>query len=349
MQSGQVFKKASGAWAYRYYGPDGRRQVGSFQTKGEARAALNEALRGVNAAPEPPTLTALVDEYLEQHVAEENTLVTLGYWLKHATDAFGPVRVDRLTMPQVKSWRRQLGPSAHHYHGALKQVLAHALVAGYVSENVATQVPNPAPKRAEVQTFGSWDEVEAVAADLLPRHRAIPVFAAGTGLRPEEWIALERRDVDRERRLVGVNRVFTDGRVKPTGKTPRSVPRLVPLTERALAALEELPVRLDTPLLFPGLHGGHLNLHNWRAKHWKPALRAAGLEYRTPYALRHTFASFAIAAKVPLFELARFMGTSVGQIEATYGHLLPDAHERARAALDAFGDAADVVVEGRER
>jgi integrase len=341
MQTGQVFKKASGAWAYRYYGPEGRRQVGGFQTKGEARAGLNDALRGVRSTVEPPTLAALVDEYLEQHIAEENTIVTLRYWLKHATETFGSVQVDRLTMPQVKAWRRQLGPSVHHYHAALRQVLNHAVGAGYVAENVATLVENPNPKRAEVHTFASWKEVEAVAAELLPRHRAIPIFAAGTGLRPEEWIGLERRDVDRERRLVGVNRVYTDGRVKLTGKTPRSVPRLVPLTERTLAALDAMPVRLDTPLLVPGLHGGHLNLHNFRAKHWKPARRAAGLEYRTPYALRHTFASFAIAAKVPLFELARFMGTSVGQIEATYGHLLPDAYDRTRAALDAFDLARD--------
>jgi len=30
------------------------------------------------------------------------------------------------------------------------------------------------------------------------------------------------------------------------------------------------------------------------------------------------------------------MGTSVEQIEKTYGHLLPDSLERGRSALDAF-------------
>jgi integrase len=62
----------------------------------------------------------------------------------------------------------------------------------------------------------------------------------------------------------------------------------------------------------------------------------AFLEHRSPYALRHTFASFSIAAGVPLFELSRYMGTSVEQIGRTYGHLLPDSLERARTALDSF-------------
>jgi hypothetical protein len=39
---------------------------------------------------------------------------------------------------------------------------------------------------------------------------------------------------------------------------------------------------------------------------------------------------------VSLFELARFMGTSVDQIDKTYGHLLPDSLDRTRSALDAF-------------
>jgi integrase len=52
--------------------------------------------------------------------------------------------------------------------------------------------------------------------------------------------------------------------------------------------------------------------------------------------LRHTFATLMIAAGVSIFELARFMGTSVDEIDKTYGHLLPDAHKRARSALDSF-------------
>ena len=64
--------------------------------------------------------------------------------------------------------------------------------------------------------------------------------------------------------------------------------------------------------------------------------QATGLEHRTPYALRHTYASLSIAAGVSLFELSRLMGTSPAMLDKTYGHMLPDALDRARTALDAF-------------
>jgi integrase len=61
-----------------------------------------------------------------------------------------------------------------------------------------------------------------------------------------------------------------------------------------------------------------------------------GHSTHSPYALRHTYASWAIAAGIGLFELSRLMGTSVEQIDRTYGHLLPDSLDRARVARDAF-------------
>ena len=57
-------------------------------------------------------------------------------------------------------------------------------------------------------------------------------------------------------------------------------------------------------------------------------------------ALPHLIASFSIAAGVSLFELDRFMSTSVDQIDKTDGHLLPDSIDRTRSALDTYLSSA---------
>jgi integrase/recombinase XerD len=131
-----------------------------------------------------------------------------------------------------------------------------------------------------------------------------------------------------------VQRKFANGVLGPYPKTHRSR-RRVPLTSRAVSALESLAPRLDTPLVFPAAGGGHIHLDTWRTREWYPALDAAGVERRGPYCMRHTFATEALAGSVSIFELGRLMGTSVAMIDQRYGHLTRDSEASIRARLDA--------------
>ena len=149
------------------------------------------------------------------------------------------------------------------------------------------------------------------------------VFAAATGLRPSELFALEQGDVDRAAGVVQVRRAYANGRVKQT-KT-RLSRRAVPLQAIALEALDQLPLRDDSPLLFPNTRGGHLDFRNFNRRHWKPVQKGVGIEpLRDLYDLRHTYATFALRAGVPVFALSRFMGTSIAMIDLHYGHLAVD-------------------------
>ena len=183
----------------------------------------------------------------------------------------------------------------------------------------------------------SPDDVERIAVELGPTYGPVIRFAAATGMRPEEWIAIERQDIDRACSVVRVARTFVEGRAKLYGKTAGSV-REVPLSSRALAALDSLPPRVDTRLVFPGPRRNHLNLRNFRRREWYPALDAAGVERQRIYDLRSTFASQALAAGVSVFELARIMGTSVRMIERHYGALLQGSGEAIRGRLDRYLD-----------
>jgi integrase len=136
------------------------------------------------------------------------------------------------------------------------------------------------------RAFATPADVESVADELAAEYRLIPILAAWTGLRPEEWLALERGDIDRKAKAVtrpaclhGRQRqaVREAGGVAQSRSAPRSRPRGVGGGSIS---------RIDTPRLFSRQRGGALDLH--------------------------------------------WMGTSVEQIDRTYGHLLPDSLERAR-------------------
>ena len=352
-QSGGATKIGK-AWRASWYDEDGKRRTKSgFATKTAAKAyALEKAdrvrkIRSGDLAGDgerPRTVGELIDVFLEKHGSrvDPGTTRKLAYHLKAVRETFGGRRPDDLRRVELEDWRDQLKPGTRHdTFRSFRQTLSWGLKRGLLEHNATDAIANPKPKqheRRDVHPFEDWAELEKVVAELDVRYQAIPIFAAATGMRPEEWIGLHRADIDRQARVAHVRRRFTGGLEKPGTKTGGE--RVVPLTQRALAALDMLPHRIDTPILFPAPRGGYLDLEKWRWREWTPALRAAGVPHRRVNDLRHTFATWAIMAGVPTLTLGQVMGTSTAQLEDTYVRWLKSTADRVRTILDTADAAA---------
>lgn len=354
VQRGSVRKRDT-SWQARYYDDEGRRRyVGGFPTRTAALGWLDSKTKDVAALrrgeilpvrDRPQTVDDLLDLFLDKHgrKVEASTKRNLTTQLRKARREFGDRHPDGLQRIELDDWRETLPPGSRHgVFRAFRQALSWGKERGLVERNASVGIKNPKRKRYErrpVHPFESWEQVDAVADELDVRYRAIPIVLVGTGLRPEELFGLHRADLDREGGKLHVRRRYTGGELKEGGKTPGSV-RAVPLRRVVLDALDTMAPRIDTPILFPAARGGYIDIEKFRYRAWAPALKAAGVGHRRINDCRHTFATWTIEAnRIPLWQLATIMGTSVVQLEDTYARWLDRTDDQIRAALDAY-DAA---------
>jgi integrase len=117
----------------------------------------------------------------------------LRWLLGKATAVLGPVRLADLSAKDVYAWRQTV-PEGHRFEAtqAIRQVLRRAVEWEWLSDNPAKHVPNPQRRAKEKRPFESWEEIEAVAAQLRPVYGPMVAFAAATGLRPSELFGRRR-------------------------------------------------------------------------------------------------------------------------------------------------------------
>lgn len=324
----------------------------TFPTKSELddekRRLLDQERRRRYGIPEPQgpiTFADLADRFLDQYPYSAQSKTTLTHNLKHARAAFGDVLVRELRPETIGAWlaRLTLAPTTkRHVLAAFRQTLAAGVDWRYLDGNPAARVKAAGSRTDDKHPFESWAEVHAVADAIAAAYRSLVIFACATGLRPQEWLAIEWRDVDTTARTLRVLRTVQDGDiVELTAKTKGSL-RTVQLQQVAVDALDALPTPLRGGLIFPGDDGKRIDLHVWRRDVWTAALTKAELEYRAPKQMRHTFATLALAAGAELAWVSGQLGhKSVRTTLDHYARFLPIVDERNVALLDAFTAAAD--------
>ena len=277
LTQGSTYQEAGGTIGIRWPEAGGRPQRGGFRNATEARRWFRD-----NIAPtlgRGPSSAILYAAFCDLYVVRwspgkaTRTVATLTERLAPSQAQFGNWRLAELeaAVDDVVAWRATLPTEHARYKAtrAMRQVLNGAVRWKYIASNPAQDFgANRQPRPKEVDPF-TVAEIDALAEELGPRYGPLVVFAAETGLRANEWIALERRDLDRRHHEVIVRHRVTDGEHYADPKTDRHV---VPLTPRAEAALDQLPARIDTQLVFPAAEGGYLNLDNWRRREWAPGI-----------------------------------------------------------------------------
>ena len=360
VQRASVRRLPSGRWQLRYYDNDGvRRSGGVFRTKSAAykhfRDVIEPRLLGEPERPAELTLAEFADLYLERHAAIVRSR-TIRDLRRAARLRDPPLR--RRAAARVRAHERRVRrlaarlPARSRYGdhvGAAADARRRRPLGLHGREPGEARGPNPQPSPRPVRAY-TLAELDALAAELSERYRPLSAFAAATGLRPQEWAALERRDVDRRSGVLTVRRTVSDGEIVELGKTsePPTGAAYPPRARRARRAPG--PARHAAPVPAPA--DGLLNLDNFRRREWRAAVEASGVAKPARiYDLRSTFASNALAAGVTVFELARVMGTSVAMIERHYGTLLDGAHAGIAGRLDALEaelvEAAESEAEGK--
>ncbi len=172
--------------------------------------------------------------------------------------------------------------------------------------------------------------------------------AATTGMRRGELLGLQWADVDLDAATLRIERQLHPAGVGARFGTPKSKRglRTIALDAGTVQALRE---HRDRQLLEQALAGdayehGDLvfcnELGRWIRPEWLtrafPALRkAAGVPVGSLHALRHTSATLALTAGVPLHVVAARLGDHPQTLLTTYAHLLPHSDVMAAEAVAA--------------
>jgi integrase len=338
----------------RYRDPAGGQRSKVFARKADAQRFLNETetAKARGTWTDPALGKVLFKDWLGEWWATTTNLRAStrerdeSLLRRHALPRFGDAPLAAISQRDVRAWVADLsaGPLApatvQKAYQLLGKVMGAAVDAGMIPQTPCRRVPLPKVEREEMR-FLTPAEVATLAAAIQLRYRALVLVGAYGGLRIGELAGLRRSRVDLLRGTVQVAEIITEpkGRLQIGPPKTRAGRRTVGLP-RFVA--EELAVHLadlgdPEAFVFTAPEGGPLRVHGFRARVWRPATRAAGLDGLRIHDLRHTAVALWIAAGANPKEVSTRAGhASVSFTLDRYGHLYPEADAALRDRLDAL-------------
>jgi integrase len=167
---------------------------------------------------------------------------------------------------------------------------------------------------------------------------------ADCGLRVGELLALRRDEQDLRGGMFRVSGSAWNGQVVASSREKRH-DRVGPIPPGCLTLLRDMPVRIDSPWLFPtpgqrrqgkvgrDMPGGLLwRYENWMRDVWRPTRDGAGID-PTPQEFRRSYNSLLLAQGIDRADLADVLGHGVDVNADRYTQALRRSGDQIRSVI----------------
>lgn len=337
------YETASGPrYRVRYRKPDGTQtDKRGFKTKREANAFADTTevskLRGEYIDPVDGKVT--IGELYATFIVTKSALkpswvrTLKSSWKNHVRDEWEHRPIASIRPSEVQAWVSSMSAAkssatvVRRAYGILAGVLDIAVADNLIGKNVARGMTLP-EKFTKARPYLSHLQVDLLCDQLDEARAAFVFFAAYSGPRWSEAIALRKRHMNIDRRIYTVeeNAVQLGSEFKvgtPKSGEKRNAPMPLFVADRIAPLLEG---RGRNDLVFPGADGGYMKRPKPENGWFTKAVEAAQVidptfPTITPHDLRHTTASLAISAGANVKTLQRMLG-----------------HKRASMTLDIYAD-----------
>jgi integrase len=367
--AGQLIKRGERTWLVRAFtgrDSEGRRRYHNKTIKGnkkDAEAYLRKVLTAVSTGtfiePSPLTVAEYLDKWLEgaarPRVSERTADGYEALLKRYVREPLGHIRLEKLQPLDLQKVygemlaRKLSAIVVRHTHAVLHNALKQAVKWNMLLRNPASLVELPKVQRKERRVLFPEEATSFLqAANEMP-YGLLFEFALISGMRPEEYLALQWTDIDVERNTATVRRALVRRKKQwsfqepKTARSRRTVFLPTPLVQKLIShKRKQAEQRLlagafwqANNLVFCSETGTPLSIPNLTYRYFRPILEKAELPRIRLYDLRHTCATLLlIAEENPKVVSERLGHSTIVLTLDTYSHVLPTMQQKATARLE---------------